>query len=83
VHQRDAGEGRGEAQRTERLDEQFRVRLERGLEKREDIGMTFSYIIKDLYPEPSKKRTGGSRLKGRLSYWDTKCHGRFAYYLCS
>ena len=50
---------------TQRLHEQFRVSLERSLEKREDIGMPFSQVIKNLYPESSKKRTGGSRSKGR------------------
>ena len=49
---------------TQKLHEQFRVRLEQGLEKREDIGMAFSQIIKDLYPESSKRRTGGGQLKG-------------------
>lgn len=50
---------------TQRLHEQFRVRLEEGLEKHEDIGIPFSQIIKNLYPESSKKRTGGSSLSGR------------------
>jgi hypothetical protein len=50
---------------TQQLHKQFRARLEQALEKREDIGMPFSQIIKEKYPESSKRRTNGSLLLGR------------------
>lgn len=55
-----AAEKRREMQK---LHEQFRTRLVRGLEKGENIGMPFSQIIKEKYPESSKKTTGGGRKK--------------------
>jgi hypothetical protein len=54
---------------TEKAHDEFRARLEEFLESGEDMGRPFSQIIKDKYPESSKKRTGGgkerSQLKGR------------------
>jgi hypothetical protein len=46
---------------TEEEHENFIRRLEHGLTTGEGIGRSFSRIIKDKYPESSKKRTGGSR----------------------
>jgi hypothetical protein len=46
---------------TEEEHEDFIRRLEHGLITGEDIGRSFSQIIKDKYPESSKKRTGGSK----------------------
>jgi hypothetical protein len=46
---------------TEEEHENFIRRLEQGLMAGEDIGRSFSQIIKDKYPESSKKRTGGSK----------------------
>ena len=39
----------------------FIQQLERGLMTGEDIGKPFCQIIKEKYPESSKKRTGGSK----------------------
>jgi hypothetical protein len=46
---------------TEDEHEDFIRRLEHGLMTGEDIGRPFSQIIKEKYPESSKKRTGGSK----------------------
>jgi len=46
---------------TEEEHEDFIRRLEHGLMSGEDIGRSFSQIIKEKFPESSKKRTGGSK----------------------
>jgi hypothetical protein len=46
---------------TEEEHEDFIRRLEHGLMTGEGIGRSFSQIIKEKYPESSKKRTGGSK----------------------
>jgi hypothetical protein len=41
---------------TEKAHDEFKARLERFLRTGEDIGRPFSQIIKEMYPESSKKR---------------------------
>ncbi|KAF8477734.1 hypothetical protein DFH94DRAFT_91151 [Russula ochroleuca] len=54
---------------TKRAHDEYIGRLKECLKTDEDIGVNFSQIIKEMYPDSSKKRMGGSeeqsRLKGR------------------
>ena len=51
---------------TEEAHQDFIRRLEHGLMTGKDIGRPFSQIIKEKYPESSKKRTGDSKWRSRL-----------------
>jgi hypothetical protein len=60
-------EAKEKLRETQKIHDEFMERLKGFLRTGEDIGMPFSRIIKEKYPDSSsKKRTGGSRERSRL-----------------
>ena len=56
-------------QETERVHKEFMETLERSMGTGEEIGMPFAQIIKSMFPESSKKRSGSSWEQSRPQAW--------------